>query len=316
MSRSLAALVSLWGLTGCLTPVDEGPLDGSVQVQSDGGADSGSADAGRPFIRIATFNVRRLFDTECESGQCNAGDFEEVYTPTDFEAKVTQLAAGIRQLDADIVVLQEIENQTCMDALNAKLGDVFPASSLGETGSAGSVDVAVLSRAPISKTVRYRMTPIPRADGSLTAFSREFYEVHSTILGREVIAFAAHFRSKSNDDPSRRLAEAVAAQSIVSKVASENLSSLVVLAGDLNDTPGSDPINALETDDLLYRVARDIPVSEQATYFFNGSGQAIDHVFHAVKAAGAPVPKSTRVVRGTTGYAGSDHCALVTDFKP
>lgn len=55
---------------------------------------------------IVTFNVRRCFDANCDSGQ--------------------SLAAAILAFDADIVILQEVENQNCIDALTVHLGDQLP----------------------------------------------------------------------------------------------------------------------------------------------------------------------------------------------
>jgi predicted extracellular nuclease len=89
---------------------------------------------------------------------------------------------------------------------------------------------------------------------------------------------------------------------------------LVLLGGDLNDTPGSDPINALEGDGKLIRVAKD--VAAQGTYKFGGTDQAIDHIFITKALADAYVPKSATVVRdpGESGFAGSDHATLWADF--
>ena len=96
---------------------------------------------------------------------------------------------------------------------------------------------------------------LTRPDGSTTTFSRELLEVHVTKAGRAIIFFAAHFRSKSNDDPGRRLAEAQATRRIVDAVAAANPRALVVLGGDLNDTPGSPPLDALTGNGGLLRAA-------------------------------------------------------------
>jgi uncharacterized protein len=285
---------------------DAGPVDAGT-----GGPDAGFG----PSIRVVTFNVRRFFDSVCQSGQCAAGDFEALPTQAEFEARADELATGIRATGAQVVVLQEIENQTALDALSSRLGDILPGAAMGETGAPGSMDVAVMASVAIDSTVRHRASSVlVRPDGSTTTFSREFYEVHVRVLEREVIAFAAHFRSKVNDDAGRRLAEAQAAHSIVTKAAGANPDALVLLAGDLNDTPGSPPLTALESDGALIRVARDNPVADQATYIFNGQGQAIDHVFRAAGSPGSTVPGSVKVLKGSYGYAGSDHFALQADF--
>ncbi|CAN5530644.1 hypothetical protein BH09MYX1_BH09MYX1_44810 [soil metagenome] len=278
--------------------------------------DAGAIDAAPTArVRFATFNVHRFFDTVCDSGDCNgAGSYEDVATKAQFDSTAARLGTGIRGLAVDVVMLEEIETQPCLDALMAHLTDVLPYGELGETGAPASVDVAILSAAPIESVVRHRDQLIQRPDGSTTTFSRELLEVHLTLHGRHVIAFAAHFRSKVNDDPGRRLAEARATHDIVNAAAVAAPDALVILGGDLNDVPGSPPIDALEGDGLLHRVARDRALPDQGTYRFGTEWQAIDHLFQAGTAGGTYVKGSATSVRGNPGYAGSDHAALRADF--
>lgn len=261
--------------------------------------------------RIAAFNVRRLFDATCDSGSCSTGDFEAVATPTQLESRLTKLAERIGTLDADVIMLEEIETAPLLDALAAKMPG-FVTHVLGETGAPASVDVGVLSRLPTIEVRRHRDQTLKRPDGSTTTFAREFLEVHLDRNGARVIAFAAHFRSKNNDDPGRRYAEAVGARDIVSASAAEFPDALVVLGGDLNDVPGSEPLNAL--DEKLTRVSTGLPNDTIATYWFEGRGQPIDHLY---------VPSLSRYRAGTfvvarnegeRSFADSDHAAVRADF--
>jgi len=101
----------------------------------------------------------------------------------------------------------------------------------------------------------------------------------------------------------------------VTAVAASQPDALVALAGDLNDVPGSPPLDALVGSGLV-RVADDLPPAAQATYVFNGQGQAIDHIVIAPDRAGARIPMSARVWRAPSGagWGGSDHFALSSDF--
>lgn len=266
--------------------------------------------------RLAAFNVRRLFDTVCDTGTCGGSNYEELPTPEILDTKTTRLADAIRSLKADVVMVEEVETQASLLALQAKLPE-FPEAQLGEMGFPASVDVGVLSRHRILFSRRHRdSTVLTRPNGSTTTFAREFLEVHLDVKGKEVIVFPAHFKSKSDDDPGRRLAEARAAHDILVRVAKEYPHALVVLGGDLNDTPGSEPLLALEGSGALLRVASDRPAGEAGTYPFNGSWQAIDHLLLARGGAGRYVPGSFRSVReGNRGLGGSDHAAVVADFE-
>lgn len=278
-------------------------------------------DAGEPEtpelirIRAATFNTERFFDTVCQSGNCASGDYEELPTQAVFDARVVQVATAMNGFGAGLISLQEIETQAVVDALLPRVMNSTPYAVLGEIGGTATVDVAIFSKWPIDKVVKHRDEVLIKPNGDRTSFSRELLEVHVTVEGRRVIFFSAHFRSKNNDDPGRRLAEAQATRRIVDAVALANQDALVILGGDLNDTPGSAPIDALEVNGLL-RAAADLPVADQGTYVYGGQSQAIDHLFQAVTPAAALVPRSARVWKeGSRGFAGSDHRALTAEWE-
>ena len=89
---------------------------------------------------------------------------------------------------------------------------------------------------------------------------------------------------------------------------------LVVLAGDLNDVPGSPPLVHLEKDFGLYRVTSLLgPGRRVLDRVPRSSTELVDHLY---------VPDSARdhvrrvdVMRGASvGYAGSDHAAVRAAF--
>jgi endonuclease/exonuclease/phosphatase family metal-dependent hydrolase len=313
----LAALVASSLAFACRPPPDEiqviRPDSGATLDAGVGGGDAATVESA---LRVATFNVHLFFDLSCDSGNCGLGEFEQAPSATEFEARADAIAEAIRGLDADVVSVQEIETEVAMDALASRLSDVYPTIVLGETGAPGSIDVAVLGRGQFLEARTHRYHPMLKPDGTSTYFAREFLEVHMDLDAERVIQFSAHFRSKANDDPGRRLAEAKAAREIVIASATEFPDAIVVLAGDLNDTPGSEPIDVLENGLELLRVAKDLPVGEQGTYQWNGQAEAIDHVFLSTTSRGVYVPGSAEVIHspGAWGLAGSDHAALLADF--
>jgi len=271
-------------------------------------------------LRVATFNVRLYFDTVCQSNNCAAGAFEDKPTPAEFGARTAMIAKGIERLETDIVALQEIENQTCLDALVAQLkqdGQPFTVAVIGETGASASVDVAVLAQGTLGEVIKHRNDKITRPDGTATTFTRELLEVRLKLgSSLDVAFFAAHFRSKVDDDPGRRLAEANGAREIVAKAQAALPGAIVVLGGDLNDTPGSDALTALEQGGALVRLAADLPAGDQGTYTFNGTKQPIDHLYAPKATAAKYVAKSALVVRDDAkGLGGSDHSGLRADLK-
>ncbi len=267
-------------------------------------------------VTIATFNVRLFFDTTCDSGKCDGDDFEEVATPTSFEQRADQLAAAIVEVDADILLLQEIENQNCIDALAERLPR-YTSVHLGEQGYPASLDTAVLATLPAMAVFSHQDEKFPHPDGGQTSFTRDLLEVHFDLEGARIIVFAAHFRSKVFDDPGRRLAEGQRAGEWLDTRAAEYPEALIVLGGDLNDTPGSPPLEALEAAAEVDRIADEL--DDDSTYVYSGKSQAIDHLYMATTEAGDHVPGSSIIFRvtspsGWSGWGGSDHAALRSSF--
>lgn len=265
-------------------------------------------------ITVMTFNVGRYFDTVCDSGRCGGSNFEALPSEAQFNYKTNLLADAIAQIDPDIVFLQEIEKDACLEALNAAFDEPYTLAVMGEQGGQATLDVAMLVRGGERAIILHKdSTPLFRPDGSRTSFSREFLEVRAEIDGVPVIAFVAHFKSKSNDDPGRRLAEAEMARELVLAAAADEPESLIVFGGDLNDTPGSGTLNLIEEDGNLIRVAEELG-PDAATVAFDG-GQFIDHIYLARDAAGLYVPGSATIEAQRLGsYAESDHAALHATF--
>jgi predicted extracellular nuclease len=270
-----------------------------------------------PGLWVATYNVERFFDTVCDSGQCTYKTFEPPIDEATFARTADRVARGIRGLGADVVLLQEIESEACVEALRQRLAGEYTVITLGETNLTASLDVAVALRGQLVKTVTHRHKVLQRPDGGTTRFAREFYEVHVEALDQPIIVFAAHFISKVGGDDSRRLAEARAARQIVLEVAEANPQALVIMGGDLNDTPDSEPLTTLTGDGRLVRVAAELG-DQDGTYIYQGVDQAIDHLLWAVAGSGGEYVSGTaQVMRDPDrrGWGGSDHAALRAYFS-
>lgn len=316
----VASTLPLWALAcglvlGCGTGAPAPSPHASPPVVADASTTSGDAGAAPP-LRVATYNVNRFFDTVCDTGNCTATSYEFQATPAQFAAQADAIVLGIQQLGPDVIMLQEVETQTCLDALTQRLGSAWQTAVLGETGGAASVDVAVLSTAPLLEVRTHRKEPLVRADGTTTEFARELLEVHVQWYGRRVIALAAHFRSMVNDDPERRLLEARATRAVIEQCAREFPDALVVLGGDLNAGPGSPAIDALESDGGLFRPDSELAPDAAVTWGSGASAASFDHLYVPPASKSRYVPGTVEVLR-TPGYMGlgkSDHAGLRARF--
>lgn len=311
-------------------PSDVAPIDGAEPELDATGPDAerpdigaGDTDGGgepvdpeRDAIRVATFNTEFFFDTVCDSGNCGPGDFELVFNDAQHRFKARSIAEGVLRLEADAVCLQEVESQASVDALLDALPEDWTVGEIGETGGPASLDVAVVARGRLISSRGWRdERPLALGGGRSTTFTRELLEVDLEINGGRVIIFCAHFRSKNNDDPTRRLAEARESRDIVLERHALRPNLLHVLAGDLNDEPGSAPIRALEEGGRMWRVASGLSDAEAGTYRFQGVPVAIDHLYVPTVQQDRLLPGSVRVVRDANGtLGGSDHAGLRAAF--
>lgn len=318
---AVIALLLLALASACGDPAEPPSVEEPPDTQLEPGPDDDEPDddlAPEPLqLRVATFNVKLFFDTRCDSGRCRPGDWEQTPSIALFDRRADALADAIEALDADIVLLQELETVESLEALQQRMADRYPVAVLGETGGSASVDVGVLSTGTKRRVVthRHRYFDRPGQTGR-TRFAREFLEVQIDVEGHRVVVFSAHFKSKLNDDPSRRLGEATMARQIMLEAAEREPEATIILGGDLNDTPGSAPLNALEEGGALLRVASDVGRSQSWTYDYRGQLNELDHLYMVV-GTGAYLPGTARSHHSNEdgGLADSDHAALTADFE-
>lgn len=291
-------------------PDDTVEPDNTVEPDEDNTVPDEDA-AGETLITIGTYNLENFFDTECDSGTDGSGNCYdmELLTISEYNSKLASLETSIRSINSDIQIIVEIEDDTAGSDLLSALSDIYDDFYVAIKYD-GSQNVGVLTKGTITNVIDH---------GSETDFAREFPEIHIDIDDSEVIVFPAHFKSKSNDDPARRLREATKAAEIINTVAQNNPDALIVLGGDLNDEPGSDPLNALDSANLL-RTASDLPLNDQCTYNYYGCSK-IDHLYLSLVGAGEYVAGSSQVIKdggcGSGPYClgSSDHSALKAVFK-
>lgn len=289
------------------TPVDTPDLDfpDSEEPAEDMGIPDG------PRFKVVTFNTQRFFDTVCQSNNCGANSFEDQKSQAEFDFKLSQVVSSIEEMNADAVLLQEIENETVMDAIQGALEVPFDVAVIGEIGTSASLDVVVLSRGELIETRTHRENPIYRPDGSRTSFAREFLEVHVDVDGERVVLFSTHFRSQRDDDPGRRIAEAEAGRTIVKGTAAEFPDALVVWGGDLNDTPDSETLSSVVSDPALNLLTE----TDFWSYQFNSQRQHIDHLILAENGGGAYDEGTLeQFLEAGGGFGGSDHAAVGATF--
>ena len=145
-------------------------------------------------FKVASYNVENLFDL-----QHDGTEYKE-YLPSSrywnkksFENKLNNLSRVIKELDADILTLQEIESNKAFFALKEKTNYPYGVFLKKNTSSVG---VGILSRYPITK---WEKIDADRYD----KHSRYILKAFLNIDNKELIVYVNHWRSKRAAESSR-----------------------------------------------------------------------------------------------------------------
>ena len=154
----------------------------------------------------------------------------------------------VQAIAADILLVVEVEDRTTLERFNdevlARLECAYPHSLLVDGNDDRGIDVGLLSKYPI-RSVRPHFDD---TDDVGVIFSRDCPEFEVELPGgRTLWMLGNHFKSKGYGSPAasnaKRLRQAERAREIYTRA--RGSSEFVVLAGDLNDSPDSNAIQAL-----------------------------------------------------------------------
>lgn len=160
-------------------------------------------------------------------------------------------ARVINEVQPDVLVCVEIENRPTLGRFNFQVlkeqfGFSYPYLMVIDGNDVRGIDLGILSKFPI----REIRSHVHDAVGSSTTFSRDCPEYDIELPdGQTLVVIPNHFKSKRNgndaEGQARRKRQADAAHAIA--VTALQRSNLVLIAGDLNDTPGADTLATLFT---------------------------------------------------------------------
>lgn len=253
-------------------------------------------------VRVATWNVHDLFDEE--DRLVPPGELDAVPSHPEVEAKLDALAAVLLRLDADVVVLQEVENAGVLDRLAARGG--YPEARLVDGLDPRGIDVAALSRFPVDAYVSHlgELDPLGHP-----LWPRDCVEVHVRAPGRPVVVVASHFSSALSDDGTRRAWQAVRLREIADGVRRSRPDALVLAGGDLNDGPATTALAPLLGDGGWL----DLAPPGATTWGEGASASRLDYLLLPREDAGATFGLAL-VAGGADVREASDHRPVALDL--
>jgi endonuclease/exonuclease/phosphatase family metal-dependent hydrolase len=233
----------------------------------------------------------------------------------------------INALRADVLCTVEVEDRGLLGDFNSQVltSKKFVHHMVIDGNDMRGIDVGLMSNLEL-RSIR---THVDDMDGSSRTFSRDCTE-YETVLpgGRSLWILCNHLKSQgfgtqaAND--ARRKKQAARVRQILQErfdLANE----LVVVAGDLNDEPDSDPLKPLLRVPNLSNVVDTLPGGDQFTHIFNGHKSQLDYllVSKPLRDTLTNVAVERRGMFKVTGHfptvtkeadAASDHAAVVAEF--
>ena len=266
-------------------------------------------------IRVATFNIRNLFD-----GIDDPYHLDET-TKAKPRTELDRLAATIKKIDADVLALQEVETRGYLERFNDvflnELGyEVVHFSGNDRRGSG----LAMLTRVPVGQVTSNRHRRFPGKDGVMTRFSRDLLCVElEPRSGKDFEVWITHLKSK-REGPAvtepKRVAEAREIQRLYQERLDEKPDARILICGDFNDTIESNPIRELigEGASRLTSYWQTVP-SGSVTYNLSPYQAMIDFIFCSPSAARDYADGTYRIESLSLSQSGSDHNPVIADFR-
>lgn len=304
--------------------------------------------------RIATFNVENLFarwnfESGVDPSEANKNGWS--VDETNFhELSVDEKALtgmAIRELEADVLGLQEVENVDTLKHFRAShLGGrrAYPYVAGIDGNDPRLIDVAVLSKLPITHVRSYQHLLDPEVE-TTPLFSRDCLEVDVQIEdGATLTVYVNHFKSMIGgraETRERRLRQSQAVKTIITdRFGDEAGNQPFVVLGDLNDyvepdKAGESGIAELIGWDQVTNVVERLPEDERWTHYWDDGDEyrQLDYLLVSKGLAGgsddAPEIMRKGSPRRATRYTGerfigvgedepkaSDHCPVTMAVSP
>ena len=257
---------------------------------------------GRTPVRVVSWNVHDLFDAE--DRLVAPGALDLVPSPAEVDAKLTAVAAVLLRLDADVVVLQEVENAEILAALAGRAG--YGEARLVEGADPRGIDVAALARLPIDAYVSHAGDLDPTG---APLWPRDCVEVHVAAGASRLVVVATHASSHLSDpDGTRRTLQAARLRELADGLRAGDPTAVVLAGGDLNDPPSAPSMAPLAGDGRWV----DLLPASAVTW----SGTAGDTRLDAILVARADLPHALFewVAEGEDVRSASDHRPVVLDL--
>lgn len=248
-----------------------------------------------PTLRLASFNVENLFARYRFKDAIRPAE-DDGFTINDLAFRIYDeeskkiTAKAIREVNADVICLQEVESLPVLDRFNSfYLGGMkYAYRAVIDSFDPRAIDVAVLSRYPISALRSHREER--NKTNTAFLFSRDCLEVDVQVGGKTLTLYINHFKSMMggrDETRPRRVAQAERVAAIVdARWKKSGYKGNFVVLGDFNDYPeDKTSLSALLNHKGLDNVLTRLPEAERWTHYYAG-GNSYSQLDYLLLSAG------------------------------
>ena len=246
---------------------------------------------GDTILKIASYNVENLFDLTTSKYRYKEykPNTSSLWNQKHYKIKLQNIAKVIKDIDADIITLQEIGSLASLKDLKHEIkrqGLYYPYFSIANKKNT-SIKVALLSKIPFMYSKDLSVTSTYRY--------RNIQETKFKIEGKELYLFNNHWKSKAGPESMR----IVSAKKLRKRIEDIGEDKNIILLGDFNsdyeeyikfkrkrkhnDTHGKTGINHVlktisENKNNFYNLWYDTDEENRYTYIFRGKKEALDNI--------------------------------------
>src|SRR5574344_2867 len=224
----MVTVILLPGCTSCA------PADGQSPERSG----SRAASYGSRALRITCWNVETFFDCVNTGGEYSEFIESKTWSKEAYIERLKRLCTTIKDIDADVFVMEEIENEGVMYDISNFMAGEWDMHKVYEYGcfakdDGSSIGCGIISRYPLSDMTVHALDV--RTEGTTMPSMRPIIEVSVTNGGERLIILVNHWKSKSGGEEAtevwRNRQEELLAQIVLS---CEAKNCGVVACGDFN----------------------------------------------------------------------------------
>jgi endonuclease/exonuclease/phosphatase family metal-dependent hydrolase len=266
---------------------------------------------------IAAYNILNLFDDHDDPYR------SDEITLTKPREQLERLAESIRQLNADVIAVEEVENrdylQRFVDVFLPEMG--YRHVVLFEGNDNRGIDVGLISRIPVGPVESNRHVTFPGLDGSPRRFNRDVLEVTLLPEGAPPIeVWVVHLKSNAGGREEAepiRIPEAQQVRRMLDEDLAANPDARIIITGDFNDTWDSNTMKTIvgPSECAMWSAGSESTDPALVTYNEGEFRSVIDFMLCSPAMARQFVKGSYRNPQGSVASTGSDHNPISATFR-